>query len=136
MTHLAKSSRLLVAACLLPAILAIIVHAVRPVKAWALAGTTTAAQSVRNQTPHPAIPLETKPSSGQAYGLYPAIVTSRPDPHMRVQVEIPSLNLRGEWASACVPVGSAAAPPLQSRVWVMFEAGNTHLPVWMGVPGN
>lgn len=132
MTHFAKFSRPLLAACLLiPAILFVFAYAARPVQAWALA-----AQSVRNQTPHPAIPLETKPQSGPAYGLYPAIVTSRPDPHMRVQVEISALNISGEWASPCVPVGSTAAPPPQSRVWVMFEGGNTHMPVWMGVAGN
>jgi hypothetical protein len=136
MTHFAKFSRPLLAACLLlPAMLFVFAHAARPMKAWALASAAPA-QSVRNQTPHPAAPLETKPQSGQAFGLYPAIVTSRPDPHMRVQVEIPALNISGEWAAPCVPVGSTAVPPPQSRIWVMFEAGNTHMPVWMGVAGN
>lgn len=78
-----------------------------------------------------ATPLETK--AGQAYGIYPGVVISRPDPHMRVQVEIPSLNIRGEWALPCVPVGSTLAPQLQSSVWVMFEGGDTHRPVWIGV---
>ena len=137
MTRFAKLSRLLVAACLLPpAILFVFVFAARPVRAWARASAATVAQIGRNQTPHPATPLETKPQPGQAYGLYPAIVTSRPDPHMRVQVEVPSLNISGEWASPCVPVGSTAVPSPQSRVWVMFEGGNTHRPVWMGVAGN
>lgn len=81
----------------------------------------------------PATPMQTKPQSGQAYGIYPGVVISRPDPHMRVQVEIPSLNIRGEWALPCVPVGSTAVPPLQSSVWVMFEGGDTHRPVWIGV---
>ncbi|HEY6307488.1 MAG TPA: phage baseplate assembly protein V [Candidatus Angelobacter sp.] len=132
MTNFAKLSGLLLAACLLlPAILFVFVSAARPAKARAFASAASAAQVVRGPTP-----LGTKPQSGQAYGIYPAIVTSRPDVHMRVQVEIPSLNISNEWASPCVPVGSTAAPPLQSRVWVMFEGGNTHFPVWMGVAGS
>lgn len=120
----AKLSRLLVVACLSLAIL--LVDAVRP-----KIGYVNAAQSSRRE-----LPLETKAKPNQAYGLYPAIVTSRPDPHMRVQVEVPSLGISGEWALPCVPVGSTGTPPLQSRVWVMFEQGDTHYPVWMGVPGN
>ncbi len=91
-------------------------------------GPALAAQSVRRE-----LPLENRP---QAYGVYLAIVTSRPDPHMRVQVQVPALNISGEWARACVPVGSTATPLTQSRVWVMFEGGDTRQPVWIGVPGN
>jgi Type VI secretion system/phage-baseplate injector OB domain len=132
MTHFAKLFRLFLAACLLlPAILFVFVSVAHPPKARAFAGAASPAQVVRGPSP-----LGTKPQSGQAYGIYPAIVTSRPDVHMRVQVEIPSLNISNEWASPCVPVGSTAVPPLQGRVWVMFEQGNTHFPVWMGVPGN
>lgn len=136
MNHLTKRSRQLLAVCL--SLLALLgAYSRCPLKASTLAAGVPAAQAARTEALHPATPLETKSQSGQTYGLYPAIVTSRPDAHMRVQVKIPALNIVGEWASPCVPVGSTAAPPVDSRVWVMFEQGNTHLPVWIGVfPGN
>src|ERR1700694_1630851 len=118
MNNLAKLSRPLLAVCL-PVLALLCAYTLRPPKANAFAGAAPAAQSVRTQTQHPATPLETKSQSGQAYGLYRAIVTSRPDAHMRVQVEIPALNINGEWALPCVPVGSTAVPPLQSQGWIM-----------------
>lgn len=81
-------------------------------------------------------PVETRAPAGTAYGIYPGVVMSKPDPHMRVQVRVPSLNVNGEWALPCMPVGSSAAPPMGSNVWVMFEQGNIHYPVWMGVMPN
>ncbi len=107
------------------------VHVAHPLKARAVSGATAAVQPVRRE-----LPPESKSQPGQAYGLYPAIVMSRPDAHMRIQVKVPALNISGEWASACVPVGSTGTPSIQSRIWVMFEQGDTHRPVWMGVPGN
>ena len=102
-----------------------------------LSGSREAVESAAQAARRPATTLDTTSQPAAAYGVYPAIVISAPDAHMRVQVEIPALNIRGEWALPCVPVGSTAVPPLQSRVWVMFEQGNTHLPVWMGsFPGN
>lgn len=90
-------SRLLLTSCL--SLLALLfAYTLRPPKANAFAGAAPAAQSVRMQTQHPATPLETKSQTGQVYGLYRAIVTSRPDAHTRVQVEIPALNINGEWA--------------------------------------
>jgi len=136
MNHLTKLSRWLLAACL-PLLAILCASTLRPPKAHAFAGTTPATQSVRTQTQHPATPSETKSQSGQAYGLYRGIVTSRPDAHMRVQLEVPALNINGEWALPCLSVGSTGVPPPQSQVWIMFEGGNTHLPVWIGVfPGN
>jgi hypothetical protein len=125
MTYFVKLSRFLFAACLLAALFASVA---RPLGVRTLTGV---APSMQRPTP-----LEQRTQAGQAFGLYSAIVISKPDPHMRVQVAVPALNISGEWASPCVPVGSTATPGLQSRVWVMFEQANPHMPVWMGVPGN
>ncbi|HWX55158.1 MAG TPA: phage baseplate assembly protein V [Verrucomicrobiae bacterium] len=124
MNHLAKLARLMLAACLLLALLS--AYTLRP-----------AAQSVRPRAQNPATPPETRSQSGPAYGLYLAVVISKPDAHMRVQVKFPApLNISVEWARPCVPVGSTATPPVGRGVWVMFEQGDTHRPVWMGVsPG-
>lgn len=127
MNHLTKLSRWLSAACL-PLLALLCAYALRPPKVSAFARPAPATQSVRAQTLHPATPLETKSQSGQVDGLCRAIVTSRPDARMRVQVEIPARNINGEWALPCVSAGSTAVPPPQSQVWIMFEGGNTHLP--------
>ncbi len=124
MVHFAKIAKLGFAVC----VLLTIVFVLPPHR---VAGSALAAQSVRKE-----VPLEKKLQPGPAYGVYLAIATSRPDSQMRVQIDVPSLNISGEWARACVPVGSRATPPLGSRVWVMFEAGDTHRPVWIGVSGN
>jgi hypothetical protein len=127
MNRFANPTRLLLAVCLLLGIL--LAGVARPSRAQAASGAE-GAQPVRKE-----LPGQNKSQPGAAYGLYLAVVKSRTDPHMRVQVEIPALNIT-EWAQACVPVGSKATPPLNSGVWVMFEQGDTRRPVWMGVPGN
>ena len=127
MNHLANPSRLLVAVCLLLGTL--LAGVARPSRVRAASGAE-GAQPVRKE-----LPGQNKSQPGTAYGLYLAVVKSQPDPHMRVQVEIPTLNIT-EWAQACVPVNSKATPPLNSGVWVMFEQGDTHRPVWIGVLGS
>lgn len=107
--------------------------ALLPFQVTVFAHGASGAQPAESQARYPATPRQTESQPGQFYGLYRGIVVSRPDPHMRVQVEIPALNISGEWALPCVPVGSSAVPPLRSQVWIMFEQGNTHFPVWMGV---
>jgi Type VI secretion system/phage-baseplate injector OB domain len=132
MNRFMKLSRLLFAACL-PLSALLCAYTLHSPKVNAFAGASLAAPSVRAQTQLPAVPLETKLQSGQTFGLYRAVVISGPDAHMRVRVKIPALNISAEWASPCFPVGSTTVPPPQSQVWIMFEQGNTHLPVWIGV---
>ena len=127
MTHLANASRLILAMGLLLGIL--LVCAAPAPRARAAAGVE-GAQAVRKDPP-----AENTSQPGRAYGLYLAVVKSRPDPMMRVQIEIPTLHVT-EWAQACVPVGSKAAPSINSAVWVMFEQGDMHRPVWIGVQIN
>ena len=126
MTHPAKLSRLFFAVCLLGILLACVARSPR---AQAVSGAESA-QPARKE-----LQRQNKSQTTPAYGLYLGVVKSRPDPHMRVQVEIPALNVT-EWAQACLPVGNKAAPSLNSGVWVMFEQGDTRRPVWMGMTGN
>jgi hypothetical protein len=75
------------------------------------------------------------------YGKYRGKVANNVDPLMlgRVQVSVPSIlgSNRLSWAMPCVPyagkeVGFYALPPLNSNVWVEFEAGDPDYPIWSG----
>jgi len=125
MNHRTKITQLLVVC--LPLLALVYTCALRPLNATGLAAPEG------SQTRNPATPPGAKSQSAPAYGIYPALVTSGPDPHLRVQVEIPAVGNSREWALPCLPVGSTATPPLGSQVWVMFEGGDTHMPVWMGL---
>ena len=127
MTYQINVSRLLLAMGLLLGIL--LACGVPAPRARAASGGE-GAQAVRKE---PAVENKTQP--GRDYGLYLAVVKSRPDALMRIQVEFPTLNIT-EWAQACVPVGSRTAPSVNSAVWVMFEQGDMHRPVWIGVQIN
>jgi hypothetical protein len=70
-------------------------------------------------------------------GLYRAQVVANVDPQSRrrLQVKIPMLTGDSAvWAEACVPsVATPLTPVVGKGVWVMFEAGDLHKPVWVGV---
>lgn len=79
---------------------------------------------------------------GRYPGLYRAIVKDNNDTMgatARLQVTIPGLlgDSFTVWAKPCVPyagagVGFYALPPVESQVWVAFEAGLINHPVWIG----
>ncbi|MFM9883248.1 MAG: phage baseplate assembly protein V [Burkholderiales bacterium] len=51
----------------------------------------------------------------------------------RVQISVPSVvGGSNAWARPCRPPGSTAMPQIGTSIWVMFEAGDTSRPVWMG----
>lgn len=75
------------------------------------------------------------------YGKYRGRVTDNHDhsDKARVQVMVPAVL--GEdtlvWAMPCSPfagpgVGFVSIPPVGASVWVEFEAGDPHLPIWAG----
>ena len=74
------------------------------------------------------------------YGLYPAIVVDDRDPDalFRIKVRRPDIGAdQGSWAAACLSVAelatqAVALPPKQSRVWIMYAAGDPMRPVWIG----
>lgn len=83
--------------------------------------------------------------------IYPALVVDTRDPWkiQRIRVYVPAIHRyenmstkRFPWAIPCVPAGSlddqgwAGVPPEGSTVWVFFELGQRHAPVWMGARWN
>ena len=75
------------------------------------------------------------------FGKYRGKVTRNKDPLVlgRIEVSVPSILGEGKlaWAMPCVPfagynAGFFAAPPINSNVWVEFEAGDPTLPIWSG----
>jgi cell wall-associated NlpC family hydrolase len=50
----------------------------------------------------------------------------------RIKVQVPALwgTSPSNWVPAC---GTDAVPDVETPVWVMFEMGEAHHPVWMGV---
>ncbi len=69
-------------------------------------------------------------------GLYRASVLDNDDPTgtHRLQVLIPTVSDRTpSWATACVPGTDVHTPDIGDTVWVMFEGGDIHLPVRVGM---
>lgn len=75
------------------------------------------------------------------YGKYRGKVENNKDPLQkgRVEVSVPAVYGDGEtnWAMPCAGyggsgVGSFAVPPVGTKVWVEFEAGEPDHPIWTG----
>ena len=77
----------------------------------------------------------------QYFGKYRGKVTNNLDPNNlgRIQVSVPAVfgDFTLNWAMPCVPYAGAqngfyAIPPVDSNVWVEFEAGDPERPIWTG----
>lgn len=76
------------------------------------------------------------------YGKYRGIVTDNKDPQKRgrLRVRIPSVlaDQDTDWALPCLPYGGASqqgmfmVPDVDAQVWVEFEEGDLHRPIWVG----
>lgn len=75
------------------------------------------------------------------FGKYRGKVENNVDPMQmgRVQVSVPAVLGPGKmsWAMPCAPfagpgVGLFLVPPTGANVWVEFEAGDPHYPIWSG----
>jgi hypothetical protein len=73
-------------------------------------------------------------------GVYPGIVFNNSDPLQagRLQVIVPSVpsNTQPLWALPLTPPSSgesasSQAPAVGSSVWVEYEGGNPHYPIWL-----
>jgi hypothetical protein len=72
------------------------------------------------------------------FGVYRATIRNTDDPtgQGRFQVEVPAVSSEVLWAKTCLPSlaeGTPTEPPLDSAVWVAFEAGDPTRPVCLGV---
>jgi uncharacterized protein involved in type VI secretion and phage assembly len=79
--------------------------------------------------------------SERYFGKYRATVVQNIDPESRGRVQVQLADRYGlfpsAWAlpsfpAAAVQSGVIAIPPLNSSVWVEFEAGNPDYPIWTG----
>ncbi len=76
------------------------------------------------------------------YGKYRGCVIDNQDPEKRARLKltIPSVlgDQESDWALPCVPFGGSAAvgffavPQVDAAVWVEFEEGDIHRPIWTG----
>ena len=85
---------------------------------------------------------------GRFYGVYRGIVVAnedpdasgQPDPHCRLRVRVPIIGDRDDVSRLAWPVaplagdgfGIKSLPPVDSQVYVMFEAGRLDAPLWIG----
>ncbi len=76
------------------------------------------------------------------YGKYRGIVIDNSDPQKRARLKlrIPSVlaDQDSDWALPCLPYGGLAqqgmffVPDIDAQVWVEFEEGDIHRPIWVG----
>lgn len=76
------------------------------------------------------------------YGKYRGFVADNKDPEKRarLRLRIPSVLATGvtNWALPCLPFGGLKdqglfmVPEVDTQVWVEFEEGNIHCPIWTG----
>ena len=76
------------------------------------------------------------------YGKYRGIVTDNKDPQKRgrLKLHVPSVlaDQDTDWALPCLPYGGFdqqgmfMIPQVDAQVWVEFEEGDIHRPIWVG----
>jgi len=76
------------------------------------------------------------------YGKYRGIVVDNKDPQKRgrLKLHIPSVlaDQDSDWALPCLPYGGFdqqgmfMVPQVEAQVWVEFEEGDIHRPIWVG----
>lgn len=76
------------------------------------------------------------------YGKYRGIVVDNMDPQKRGRLKVRIASVLGDqdsdWALPCFPYGGAnqqgmfMVPDVDAQVWVEFEEGDIHRPIWVG----
>lgn len=76
------------------------------------------------------------------YGIYQGVVTNNKDPEKRGRIKVKCPDVLGgttesAWCDPCVPVaydngGDFCIPSKDEAVWLMFIAGDSNRPVWLG----
>jgi hypothetical protein len=79
-------------------------------------------------------------TSPNFFGLYRGTCVNNEDPEElgRILASVPSVfgTSTSGWALPSFPVGSTLVPAVNEKVWIAFEHGDTHYPVWIGVWGQ
>jgi len=75
------------------------------------------------------------------YGIYRATVDNNIDPQMLGRIQVTNTDVTSltpsTWAMPCLLFagtlsGAYIVPPIQSGVWIQYEAGDPDRPVWLG----
>ncbi len=80
--------------------------------------------------------------TGKRYGKFRGFVVDNKDPEKRgrLKLKVPSAlgDQETDWALPCLPFGGASSyglflvPELDAQIWVEFEEGDLHRPIWTG----
>lgn len=77
------------------------------------------------------------PNSTKLFGKYRAQVLNITDPEMRGRILVKSPKVLNNhelgWAESCFMPGQFFLPRKQDYVWIEFEEGDVHKPIWMGI---
>lgn len=73
---------------------------------------------------------------GKFYGKYSGEVTDNADEDFLGRIKVKVLSVFGAdvvvRARPCFPYGHYFVPPIGAKVWVEFESGDLHYPLWVG----
>src|SRR5262249_34573724 len=100
----------------------------------------TAAPQLRVELPGDAViggVAERLQHEGRFYGKYSGVVVDGDDDEKTkrgwVKAKVPSVLAELEvWCRPCVPYGHFFVPPTGTKLWVEFEGGDGHYPIWVG----
>ncbi len=72
----------------------------------------------------------------QYFGPYRGVVVDVDPATSRIKAEVPSVSAtESGWALPCSPYTNGAPPalpPIGAQVWIEYERGDVHFPVWTG----
>jgi len=72
----------------------------------------------------------------QYFGPYRGVVVDVDLATSRIKAEVPSVSAtESGWALPCSPYANgapSALPPVGAQVWIEYERGDAHFPVWTG----
>jgi hypothetical protein len=76
-------------------------------------------------------------ASTKLFGKYRAQVLNINDPEMRGRILVRSPKVLNNhelgWAESCFPPGQFFLPRKNDYVWIEFEEGDVHKPIWVGI---
>jgi len=80
-------------------------------------------------------PPDSSPAGAVVVGVHRGMVVDATDPLLRGRLQVRVPGVLGEavaWALPAVPTRAEDLPAVGNAVWILFEAGDPHSPVWLG----